>query len=69
MFYDCRGLALTTVSEQAVAAFDHAVNGYLAYRYNMSARLDAVLAADPDFGLAHSIKGYQYIMVAGSSPA
>jgi hypothetical protein len=29
MFRDCRGLPLTTVSEQAAAALDHVVDGYL----------------------------------------
>jgi hypothetical protein len=62
MFKDCRGLTLTTVSEQAAAAFDHAIDGYLAYRVDMMPRMEALLAADPDFGLAHCLKGYLFLM-------
>ena len=62
MFQDCRGLVLTTVSAQAAAAFDHAIDGYLGYRADMAARMQALLAADPDFGLAHCLKGYLFLM-------
>ena len=62
MFEDCRGLALTTTSEQAAVAFDHAVDGYLGYRADMAARMDALLAIDPDFGMAHCLKGYLFMM-------
>jgi hypothetical protein len=62
MFKDCRGLTLTTASEAAVAAFDHAVDGYLGYRADMAARMEALLAADPDFGLAHCVRGYLFLM-------
>jgi hypothetical protein len=62
MFQDCRGLPLTTMSEQAVFAFDQAVDGYLSYRADMAARMEALLAADPDFGLAHCLKGYLFLM-------
>jgi tetratricopeptide (TPR) repeat protein len=62
MFHDCRGLPLTTVSEQAAAAFDRAVDGYLGYRADIGGRMEALLAADPDFGMAHCLKGYLYLM-------
>jgi hypothetical protein len=62
MHRDCRGLALTTVSEQAAAAFDHAIDGYLGYRADMVRRMEALAAADPDFGLAHCLKGYLLLM-------
>ena len=62
MVRDCRGLQLTTQSDAAAAAFDHAIDGYLAYRADMMARLQALLAADPDFGLAHCLKGYLFMM-------
>ena len=62
MFQDCRGLPLTTASAQAVAAFDHAVDGYLGYRADMAGRMEALLAADPDFGMAHTLKGYLMMM-------
>ncbi len=62
MFEDCRGLALTTTSGQAAVAFDHAVDGYLGYRTDLAARLDALLAIDPDFGMAHCLRGYLFMM-------
>jgi tetratricopeptide (TPR) repeat protein len=62
MFKDCRGLPLSTVSETAAAAFDHAIDGYLGYRADMAQRMEALLAADPDFGLAHCLKGYLLLM-------
>ena len=62
MFKDCRGLVLTTVSGQAAAAFDHAIDGYLGYRADMAARMAALLAVDPDFGMAHCLKGYLFLM-------
>jgi tetratricopeptide (TPR) repeat protein len=62
MFEDCRGLALTTVSERAALAFDHAIDGYLGYRADMAARMETLLAADPDFGMAHCLKGYLFMM-------
>jgi tetratricopeptide (TPR) repeat protein len=62
MFKDCRGLPLTTVSERAAAAFDHAVDGYLGYRIDMADRVEALLVADPDCGLGHCLKGYLFLM-------
>ncbi len=62
MFQDRRGLALTTESERAVVAFDHAVDGYLGYRADMKARMDALLAEDPSFGMAHCLQGYLFMM-------
>jgi tetratricopeptide (TPR) repeat protein len=62
MFKDCRALTLTTASGQAAAAFDHAVDGYLGYRADMMPRMETLLAADPDFGLAHCLKGYLFLM-------
>ncbi len=62
MVRDCRGLQLTTQSDAAGAAFDHAIAGYLAYRADMMPRLQALLAADPTFGLAHCLKGYLFML-------
>jgi tetratricopeptide (TPR) repeat protein len=62
MLKDCRGLALTTVSEQAVAAFDRVIDGYLGYRADLAARMEALLAADNDFGLAHCLRGSLVMM-------
>jgi tetratricopeptide (TPR) repeat protein len=62
MFNDCRGLPLSTVSREAAAAFDHAIDGYLGYRVDMPPRMEAALAADPDFGMAHTLNGYLILM-------
>ncbi len=62
MFKDCRGLPLTTASEKAAAAFDHAIDGYLAYRVDLPDRMEALLAADPGCGLAYCVKGYLLLM-------
>ena len=48
MHLDARGLPVSTASAKAAAAFDHLVTGYLTYRADTPARLDAVLKADPD---------------------
>jgi len=58
MHLDARGLPLSTASATAAAAFDHLVNGYLTYRADTPDRLKVVLEADPDFALAHCMKGY-----------
>jgi hypothetical protein len=58
MPHDALGLPLTTQSAVAAAAFDHAVVGYLTYRADSAQRLAALLQADPDFALAHVLKGY-----------
>jgi hypothetical protein len=62
MFKDCRGLNLTAASERAAGALDHAIDGYLGYRADMRVRMDALLAAYPDFGLAHCLNGYLFMM-------
>ena len=58
MHFDTRGLQISTASARAAAAFDHLVTGYLTYRADTSARLKALLEVDPDFALAHCMKGY-----------
>jgi hypothetical protein len=55
---DLHGLNLTTSSAAAADAFNDTVVGYLRYRTDVPARLQATLAADPTFGLAHVLKGY-----------
>ena len=62
MFKDCRGLPLTTASEKAAAAFDSAIDGYLAYRVDLPNRMEALLSADPGCGLAYCLKGYLLLM-------
>src|SRR5258705_10714019 len=58
MHHDIRGLPITTASARSAAAYDHLVAGYLTYRADTPDRLAAVLEADPDFALAHCMKGY-----------
>ena len=58
MHLDARGLPLSTASAKAAAAYDHLITGYLTYRADTPARLAALLEADPDFALAHCMKGY-----------
>ena len=58
MTLDARGLPLSTASPRAAAAFDHLIVGYLTQRADTPARLSALLEADPDFALAHCMKGY-----------
>ncbi len=58
MHHDANGLALTTDSGPAAAAFDQLVAGYVANRADLAQRVTAVLAADPAFGLAHCVRGY-----------
>jgi hypothetical protein len=55
---DAHGLTVTVVSAVAGQAFDHAVAGYLGYRADTPSRMAAVFVADPEFGLAHCLKGY-----------
>jgi tetratricopeptide (TPR) repeat protein len=63
MHVDNRGLPLSTASAKAAAAYDHLVTGYLTQRADTPARLTALLEADPDFALAHCMKGY-FVMMA-----
>jgi hypothetical protein len=57
MQQDIRGLALSTDNPEAARAFDHAIEGYLKYRFDASLRLKAVLQADTEFGMGHVLKG------------
>ncbi|MCW3473827.1 tetratricopeptide repeat protein [Limobrevibacterium gyesilva] len=58
MRQDAHGLTITTDSDAAAAAFDHAVMGYLKYRADLPQRVAALLQAAPAFGLAHCLQGY-----------
>ncbi|MDE2007952.1 MAG: hypothetical protein KGI51_15380, partial [Rhodospirillales bacterium] len=57
MAYDAHGLTFTA-SAAGAAAWDHAIAGYLGYRADTGQRLAALLAADPECGLAHVLAGY-----------
>jgi hypothetical protein len=62
MHDDIRGLPVTAASAAAVLAFDHAIDGYLLYRSDIMARMEALFAADPDCGMAHILKGYLLLL-------
>jgi tetratricopeptide (TPR) repeat protein len=57
-YSDARGLAVTAASGDAVRRLDEAIDSYLGARSDTRTRLDAVIADDPDFALAHCIDGY-----------
>jgi tetratricopeptide (TPR) repeat protein len=57
MTHDIHGLPITT-SEEVGATFDRTVLAYLKYRADTPDQLARTLAADPEFGLAHCLKGY-----------
>jgi hypothetical protein len=62
MRLDARGLPISTESANAAAAYDYLITGYLTQRADTPARLTALLAADPDFALAHCMQGYFAMM-------
>src|SRR5215471_16971083 len=62
MHLDARGLSLSTSSADAAAAYDYVVAGYLTQRADTPSRITALLEADPDFALAHCMKGYFAMM-------
>jgi tetratricopeptide (TPR) repeat protein len=55
---DLHDLPLETASAAAAEAFNKMVLSYLRYRTDVTANLKTVLDADPDFALAHVMKGY-----------
>src|SRR5262249_24501868 len=55
---DIHALPISTASTEAAAAFDRTMMGYVKYRADTPDHLQATLVADPDFGLAHCLKGY-----------
>src|ERR1700746_2871328 len=57
MPHDLHGLPITT-SPEAADAFDRTVLAYLKYRFDAPEHLKRTLAADPEFALAHCLKGY-----------
>src|SRR4029077_333595 len=63
MQLDCRGLALTTSSEDAARNIDQAVTAYLDYRMTASWHVKTALELDPNFVLAQCIRGYFFLML------
>ena len=55
---DLHGLTLSTDSGTAADAFDRATQSYLKYRTDAGRHLAAALKADPNFALAHVLRGY-----------
>jgi tetratricopeptide (TPR) repeat protein len=59
MQHDAQGLVITVDSHREAAhAYDHAIDGYTRFRADTAARVNALLAANPEFGMAHVLKGY-----------
>lgn len=56
MQQDAQGNAISIGSAEAARAFDRTIAGYLGYRFDTSQRMQALLAADPDCGMAHALK-------------
>ncbi len=54
---DRTGHPLTTESPEAAAAFDRAVESYVAWRTDVMDHLKAASAADPGFALPYAVKG------------
>ncbi|MSP02057.1 MAG: tetratricopeptide repeat protein [Acetobacteraceae bacterium] len=58
MHDDVRGLPVTAASAEAVQAIDHTLEGYLGFRADLGGRVEAMMKAAPDCGMAHIVKGY-----------
>ena len=58
MFQDAHGLDVTAASADCRAGVRSCVMGYVSYRADMPQRMAALFEADPEFGLAHCLKGY-----------
>ena len=54
---DAQGLSLTAASDEAAAAYDHAVEGYLTYRADGGQRLKAAMALDPEMPMGQVMQG------------
>ena len=59
---DCRGLDLGTPSDEAARQFDATISAYLRFARNTGGALKACLTADPEFPMAHCLKGYCFQM-------
>ena len=66
MQHDVRGLALSTDSAEAAAAFNAAIADYLEYRLSAGEKVKQVLAADPNFAMGHILRGY-FMLLIGSN--
>src|SRR5262249_32191735 len=69
---DLHGLTMSTSSADAGAAMERALLSFLKFRLDAREHLSRCLAADPQFGLAHCLKGYFAMLLykqAGVAPA
>jgi len=57
VFTDQRGVPYTTVSQEAVDCFDATINEYTHFGTDTGERLKKTLAADPEFPMAHVLRG------------
>jgi len=55
---DLHGLTISTASAEAGAAMERALSSFLKFRLDAREHLSRCLAADPQFSLAHCLKGY-----------
>ena len=62
MQMDRRGLALSTQSAAAGAAYNTAIDRYFEYRLDTMKHVKAALEADPDFVMAHCLQGYLFML-------
>jgi tetratricopeptide (TPR) repeat protein len=60
---DIHGLSLGTAQPSAAEAFNRALGSYLAYRTDLSDHVKAALQADPQFALAHCLRGYLFMLM------
>jgi tetratricopeptide (TPR) repeat protein len=67
MFFDVRGLNLTTDSAVAVEAYDAGVSDYFEYRLSAGERAKAALAADPTFVMGQCLRGYFMLLIGSNS--
>jgi hypothetical protein len=69
---DLHGLTISTSSADAGAAMERALSSFLKFRLDAREHLSRSLGADPEFGLAHCLKGYFAMLLykqAGVAPA
>ncbi len=59
---DAQGLEMTAASDAAAEAFDHAIEGFLRYRFDTGARVKAALALDPQAPMAQAMAGYSAML-------
>lgn len=58
------GLSFSAANEAAVAAFDRAIDEYLAFGRETGRHLKEALAADPEMVMAHVLRGYFFQLMA-----